>query len=104
MGEAEYVRYDAVKNNCQRFISEHLKANGLMTPEADKFINQDVRQLLSDPAYGFSKVITDLGNVLGHMAGGSKKRKKMIKKPKGIPKQQVGGCGECQAGKGRIRF
>ncbi len=111
MGKTEFVRYDAIKNNCQRFQTELLQANGLMTAEADKFINQDVRQLLSDPAYGFSKVITDLGNVFGHMTGGKKpKVVKVVKQVKQIkpvnvkPSQQVGGCGECQKGSGLIRF
>ncbi len=85
MSEVDYVRYDAVSNNCQRFISEHLRANGLMTPEADKFINQDIKQLLSDPAYGFSKVITDIGNIAGHLTGGSKRKKNLM----------IGGC-ECK--------
>jgi hypothetical protein len=95
MGKVEFVRYDAIKNNCQRFQTELLRSNGLLNGEANKFINQDVKQLLSEPAYGFSRVITDLGNVLGHMAGGKKKRKTV---------KQTGGCAPCQGGSGKVRF
>lgn len=67
-----FVRYDAVYNNCQVFVNTLLKANELSTPETQKFIMQDITQVLSTPLYGLSRVVTDLAHILGHYLGGSK--------------------------------
>lgn len=65
-----FVRYDAVYNNCQVFVNTLLEANGLSTPETQKFIMQDITQVLSTPLYGLSRVVTDLAHILGHYLGG----------------------------------
>lgn len=62
MGDKAFSSYEVVKNNCQRFVSSVLTANGLMTPELDKFINQDVLSVINElpGAYPIINIITDL--------------------------------------------
>ena len=51
MGDNTYTSY-SIRNNCQQFLLNVLSANGLMTPEARKFIEQDVEKILQDlPKY-----------------------------------------------------
>jgi hypothetical protein len=51
MGNEAYSSY-SVRNNCQQFLLNVLSANGLMTADARKFIEQDVEKILQDlPAY-----------------------------------------------------
>lgn len=51
MGNEGYSSY-SVRNNCQQFLLNVLSANGLMTTDARKFIEQDVEKILQDlPAY-----------------------------------------------------
>lgn len=51
VGTSIYL-YDKATNNCQKFISDLQKSNGLMNAELDKFINQDVVGVLStSPSY-----------------------------------------------------
>jgi hypothetical protein len=51
MGNNAYSSY-SVRNNCQQFLLNVLSANGLMTTDARKFIEQDVEKILEDlPAY-----------------------------------------------------
>ena len=51
MGDNAYTSY-SVRNNCQQFLLNVLSANGLMTTEARKFIEQDVEKILKDlPKY-----------------------------------------------------
>ena len=51
VGTSIYL-YDKATNNCQKFISDLQKSNGLMNNELDKFINQDVVGVLStSPSY-----------------------------------------------------
>lgn len=45
VGPSIYL-YDHVNNNCQVFIRDILKANGLLTPEANSFIIQNVEQIM----------------------------------------------------------
>ena len=53
MGDRYFI-YDAFTNNCQVYLQSLLKANNLLTPEADKFIFQDVTTL-SKELPGLSK-------------------------------------------------
>jgi len=47
-----FFRYNAFNNNCQRFTVQILQANGLLTADAERFINQSVEKLLKDlPSY-----------------------------------------------------
>jgi hypothetical protein len=51
MGNEAYSSY-SIRNNCQQFLLNVLSANGLLTSEARKFIEQDVEKILQDlPAY-----------------------------------------------------
>jgi hypothetical protein len=60
MGD-KFLPYDAEHNNCQRFVSAMLEANGLMTPEYSAFINQDVSKLIPRKTKGLVDKVTDLG-------------------------------------------
>ena len=63
-GGADYFKYDAFTNNCQMFINLLLDANNLNSPEASKFVMQDVEQLLKRiPSYtsGVARFATNLG-------------------------------------------
>lgn len=46
-GWNKVIFYDPVNNNCQKFVSNHLKANGLMTSTLDRFVNQDIQKILN---------------------------------------------------------
>jgi len=72
----DFARYDAIYNNCQVFINSLLKANGLSSASTEKFIMQDIGQVLSAPAYGLSRVITDIAHIFGHLTGGKRKIRK----------------------------
>ena len=77
MGKEAYTSY-SVRNNCQQFLLNVLSANGLMTADARKFIEQDVEKILQDlPAY--SEVVANfftkaqaVGNRLLEGEGASK--------------------------------
>jgi len=70
----DFVRYDAVYNNCQMFVKSLLKANNLLTSEEEKFIMQDISKVLSSPVYGLSRLATDLAHIFGHYFGGRKRK------------------------------
>lgn len=61
-----FFQYDAFNNNCQMFIDGILNANGINTPEVQKFVLQDVTNLLSDlPEYiqPFARLTTNIAGV-----------------------------------------
>jgi len=63
-----FYSYNPVNNNCQTFISNFLKGNGLLTAQLNDFINQKVGELLGeiDPSGELSGLIsgvTRLGTV-----------------------------------------
>ncbi len=58
-----FFKYDAFNNNCQMFIANILRANGLLTPEVNAFVVQDAESLLQQlPKYTrpFASTITNL--------------------------------------------
>jgi len=57
MGD-QFFPYDANSNNCQHFIISILKANNLNTPEAEKFVFQDLKTLFKRLPF-FTKPIID---------------------------------------------
>lgn len=64
MGEKTFFLYDAFKNNCQDFVRGLLRANGVLTPEADAFLKQDVAKVQEKSGSFTHKVanfVTDLG-------------------------------------------
>jgi hypothetical protein len=77
VGGDRFFKYDAFENNCQDFIAMLLSANGVYTPDAQKFVKQPAELLLSKlPSWTqtVTRGITDaagIGNVVleGGFAG-----------------------------------
>lgn len=60
-----FFKYDAFNNNCQDFLISILQANGLLTPDSQAFIKQDVGSLLKElPSY-----ISPFANLTTNIAG-----------------------------------
>lgn len=52
MGDNNFYKYDAFKNNCQDFLLNLLKANNLLNDTNEKFIKQNAAELLKSlPSY-----------------------------------------------------
>jgi len=65
-----WLEYQPLGNNCQAWVSMLLKKNGMMTSEANRFVNQDMERLLKElPDYtaGVSKDITDVASVVNRI-------------------------------------
>lgn len=61
---SNYAPYDAVTNNCSVFISNVLSANGLMTDNAETFLNQNTIELFQKFPSISEKIVkfaTDIG-------------------------------------------
>lgn len=72
MGPDKFFLYDAFSNNCQAFIRDLLKANGLLTPEADAFIFQDVSEIAKElPAFtkAVARGVTDVAASVSKLTG-----------------------------------
>jgi len=70
MGEDRYIRYSALKENCQDFILNSLAANGLLTPDLQTFILQDTAQLIEEsPVFGqkLGQAATDIGGKMSEV-------------------------------------
>lgn len=69
----DYFIYNSISNNCQRFILTMLQSNGLLTPELQLFIYQDVKTLFQKLKYLQPVVdtITDLGTKIDIISKGS---------------------------------
>ena len=63
MGKTRYVRYDAIRNNCQDFLLASLEANSLLTKPIADFIKQDVEDLISPQIQKRASLITDVAGV-----------------------------------------
>jgi hypothetical protein len=72
-----YFIYNAETNNCQKFISDMLKSNGLLTPELNTFINQDVTSLFDKLKYskGLINATTGLGTTIDILSKGGLRKK-----------------------------
>jgi hypothetical protein len=69
IGSGAFFLYDAQNRNCQRFIADNLRANGVLTPELDKFIVQDAKSIFDRMpkfVHKFSRALTDLGAAASH--------------------------------------
>jgi hypothetical protein len=84
VGDTTFFKYNAFNlnggTNCQRFLQLVLQANGLITPEADKFIMQDVTELskeLPDYVKNTAQVVTDMGAIANRLTGGKRDNNKM---------------------------
>ena len=79
MGKDKFLSYDGFNNNCQDFLMGLLKGSNLDTPEATKFLKQDVKKLVENtPAY--SKL---LGGVATDIAGKASEAFQEIRYKKG---------------------
>ena len=66
MGDENFFKYDAFTNNCQVFLMNVLKANGMLTPAAQSFIVQPIDQLVKElPSYmkPVARALTDVAAV-----------------------------------------
>lgn len=61
MGDTRFYTYDSKVNNCQVFIANILRANGLLTEQINNFVMQDINKM---PAYtqAIARKVTDLGH------------------------------------------
>lgn len=88
MGPA-FHPYSSFSNNCQKFVQGLLAANGALTAGADKFVTQDLEDLIqAQPSYtgAVADRVTDLGARADRLVnGGSKKAQKAKKAPKKAP-------------------
>jgi hypothetical protein len=78
MGRSNFFRYDAFNNNCQVFIKTLLSTSGLLTPEADKFIFQDLKELSSkipNWVQPITRGITDFGAIISKLSGKGQENK-----------------------------
>lgn len=82
VGDTTFFKYNAFNENegtnCQRFIQLVLQANGLLTPEADAFLMQDLSQLKEElPGYvrDTAQLATDLGAIVNKVTGGKRSNK-----------------------------
>lgn len=69
----DFFKYDAFTNNCQMFIDGILSANGVNTPEAQKFVLQDVDVMLEDlPEYvsPFARLTTNIAGLADRVLQG----------------------------------
>lgn len=65
MGIKDYMTYDPLSLNCQNFIMNALKANGLSTPDLQDFVMQDLTTLVEEtPSFSkwLAKSATDLAS------------------------------------------
>ena len=63
-------RYDAIHNNCQNFISTLLKSSNLLNPTLDKFISQDVGNLLNNGSKKIATATTDFASLAENLIKG----------------------------------
>lgn len=65
-GWDKLIWYDPVLNNCQKFINNHLRANGLLTNEIEKFVNQKLKTVMKDYTITrqFLKHVISLGIII----------------------------------------
>lgn len=93
MGNHKFFQYNAFENNCQDFIIGFLKANNLLTPDAEAFIKQDTVTLLKEmPGYAgkISQFVTDMGGRVSEIFG---KGRRVTKKRRKRPARRIAGRG-----------
>jgi hypothetical protein len=83
MGNDKFYDYDALgQNNCQNFILQILQSNNLLTPQAHKFIYQDMtgivnelnKSKLTSHVGATVKRITGVGSFVSRLIGKGKKK------------------------------
>jgi len=83
VGEEAFYHYSAFSDNCQKFVFDVLRSNHVyMSNEIQKFILQDVKNLVPEWAKKIVNVGTDIVNRIDIIReGGKKKRKGGVYKP-----------------------
>jgi hypothetical protein len=69
-------RYDARTNNCQVFLTQVLRANGILSAKASAFINQNVKGIFENlPSFvgQLAKIVTDTAHRADTVIHGKKK-------------------------------
>ena len=56
IGDHRFFTYNAFDQNCQAFISDLLRSNGALTPEAETFVMQDAKTVAKQLPFFVSKV------------------------------------------------
>jgi hypothetical protein len=77
MGKYGFTNYDALDNNCQKFILSLLEANGSLTPALKNFIYQDITGIVQRlPSYvdRISRFATDTAARAQELIGQGKRR------------------------------
>jgi len=72
VGVDRFFLYDAFTTNCQMFLVDILKTNGLLTEKAREFIYQDMTQLAEELPQAFkgtARALTDVGAVVSKLRG-----------------------------------
>lgn len=77
--------YNAISNNCQNYVIDRLKSNGLLKPELEKFVSQDVEKLLPNKIIqSIVKGTTNIANLLENVWKGGKIDKSRLKNKNNI--------------------
>jgi hypothetical protein len=64
-GKALFYTYDFRTNNCQVFVRDCLKGSGLLTPDLEKFIIQDISAIAKDVGEDKLALAAALPNIAG---------------------------------------
>ena len=87
MGKYGFTNYDALDNNCQKFILSLLEANGSLTPDLKNFIYQDITGIVERlPSYvdKISRFATDTAARAQELIGQGKRRRVTTKRKQAI--------------------
>lgn len=69
IGDRIFV-YDAITNNCQKFVRDVLASNGLLNPQLELFIVQDAEAVVPEFADWIGRGVTDLAAQVDHLIYG----------------------------------
>ena len=95
MGDKNFFDYDAFTNNCQNFVSSILTANNLNSPDLQKFLYQDIKEmyarLQAKASYvaPFAKFTTRMGTFWNKITGAGLLSKKEFPLNYGMDAVQV---------------
>ena len=68
--EYKFYEYNYKDNNCQIFVRNLLKGSNLLNAELEKFIMQDVSDLLGSKTGKVATLITDIAGIFNKLTGG----------------------------------
>jgi len=74
----KFYEYNYKDNNCQIFVSRLLKGSDLLTDDLQKFIMQDVSDLLGSKAGKVANFVTDIAGVFNKITGGAIEGEKIV--------------------------